>query len=173
MNFKKIFLLTSFLLFFLPSKSQEVFLPKHTIILEAGGIGGFGSLNYERIFFSKEKYHLSYRAGFSFFRFKDFERTFNPDLLFPISIHFVKKIKNHALTFGGGLTISSIVKASSDFSSKIRRTSLSPNFITGYRFQKANKPFSFQINYTPVFQQGKRFRHWGNIGFGYSFFQKK
>ncbi len=171
MRLKTKYLLFLFLFFFFQSKSQETFIPKHSIILEAGGIGGFGSLNYERLFISKTKYHFSYRVGFSFFRFKDFERKFNPDLLFPISIHFIKKYKNHSIVFGFGQTVSSIVKASSDFSSKVRKTSLNPSVILGYRFQRRNKPFSIQINYTPVFQQGERFRHWGNLGFGYSFFQ--
>ena len=172
MSIKKIILFFFFLLFFFQSKSQDRFYPKHTFILEAGGIGGYGSLNYERLFLSRDKYQLSYRVGFSFFRFKDFEREFNPDLLIPFSIHFIKRYNSHAIVFGLGQTVSSIVKASSDFSSKVRKTSLNPSFILGYRFQKINKPFSFQINYTPVFQQGERFRHWGSIGFGYSFIKK-
>jgi len=170
---KKTFLLFSFLIFFLQSKSQDLFYPKYTVVLEAGGIGGLGSLNYERSFFSKNNYQFTYKAGLSFFRFKDYERAINPDVLFPLSIHFIKKYRNHYSVLGIGQTVSSIVRTSSDFSSKIRKTSLSTSFIIGYRFQKDNKPFSIQISYTPVFQQNERFRHWGSIGFGYSFYQKK
>lgn len=173
MSSKKIIFFFFFLLFFFQSKSQERFYPKHTVVLEAGGVGGYGSLNYERSFLLRKNHHLAYKVGFSFFRFKDYEREFNPDILLPISIQLVKKFRNHYTILGFGKTISSIVKASPDFSSKIRKTSLSSSFILGYRFQKENKPFSIQISYNPVFQQGERFRYWGSIGFGYSFIKKK
>lgn len=154
-------------------KSQEVSFPKHSIVLEAGGIGGYGSINYERAFYLKEKHLLSYKVGFSIFRFKDFERDLNPDLLFPISIQYNRKFNNHRSFLGVGQTVSSIVKASSDFSSKVRKTRLSLSYIIGYRFQRDNKPFFYQISYTPIFEQYKTFQHWGGISFGYSFFQKK
>ncbi|MFK7774231.1 MAG: hypothetical protein AB8F94_18930 [Saprospiraceae bacterium] len=153
-------------------KSQTHKFPKHTIVLDAGGIGGYGSLNYERTFFSKKDFIISYRAGFSFYRFKDFERKINPDLLFPICLQYHQKFKNHQAVLGIGQTISSIVKSSSDFSSKVRRNRLSLNAILGYRYQKDHKPFSIQISYTPIFERYKIFQHWGSIGFGYSFFQK-
>lgn len=157
---------------FFEAKGQIYVSPKHSIILDAGGIGGYGSLNYERVFFSKKNYHLSYKAGFSFFRFKDYERELNPDFLIPMSIQIIRRFKNHNAVLGVGNTVSSIVKASSDFSSKIRKTSLSGSLIIGYRFQKINKPFSIQFSYTPIYQQSKRIRHWGSLGFGYSFIKK-
>ncbi len=160
------------LTFHFTSKSQTNDFPKHTIVLDAGGIGGYGSLNYERAFLLKKKHLLSYKVGFSFYRFKDFERKLNPDLLFPISIQYNRKFKNHRAFLGLGQTVSSIVKISSDFSSKVRKNRLSLSYIIGYRFQKDNKPFSIQINYTPILEHYKTFHHWGGISFGYSFFQK-
>ncbi|MFK8008094.1 MAG: hypothetical protein AB8H03_17175 [Saprospiraceae bacterium] len=172
-------LLKKILFFFLLSmtlpfalKSQINTFPKHTIVLDAGGIGGYGSLNYERCFFSKKDFFISYRAGFSFYRFKDFERKINPDLLFPISIQGGLKYKSHHAILGFGQTISSLVQASRDFKSKIRNTSLSANFTIGYRFQKTGKPFSVQLSYTPLFEHYARFRNWGSLSFGYSFFAK-
>lgn len=143
-------------------------LSKNSILLDIGGIGGYGSLNYEYSFFEKKNIILSSRIGFSFFRFKDFERKFNPDLLFPLSIQLRKKWKNHAVLVGVGQTISSIVKTSNDFSRKIRKNRLNGNLSLGYRFQKKSKPFFFQITYTPLFERYERFRHWGGLGVGYN-----
>ena len=154
-------------------KSQDISFPKHTLVLDAGGIGGYGSINYEHAFYLKKEYLLSLKVGFSFFRLKDFERELNPDLLFPISIQYYQKFNHHQAVLGIGQTISSIVKSSSDFSSKVRKNRLSFSYIIGYRYQKDNNPFSIQISYTPVFEQYKTFQHWGGISFGYSFFQKK
>lgn len=153
-------------------KSQTTIFPKHTIVLDAGGIGGYGSLNYERTFFSKKDFFISYRVGFSFYRFKDFERKFNPDLFFPINFQAGLKHKSHHAIFGFGQTISSLVQASNNFNSKIRNNSLSANFTIGYRFQKTGKPFSIQLSYTPLFEHYARFRNWGSLSFGYSFFEK-
>jgi len=169
--------MTSFIIIFfclspLGLKSQEVSFPKHSIILDAGGIGGYGSLNYERTFFSKNDFFISYKAGFSFYRLKDFEREINPDLLFPLSLQYHRKFKSHQAVLGVGQTISSIVKASADFASKVRRSRLSLSGIIGYRYQKDNRPFSIQISYTPIFERYKTFQHWGEISFGYSFFKK-
>ena len=174
MSIQKITTFLILLFCFLPFilKSQETSFPKHTIILDAGGIGGYGSLNYEHAFYLKKKHLLSYKVGFSFFRFKDFEREVNPDLLFPISIQYNRRFKNHRAFLGLGQTVSSIVKISSDFSSKVRKNRLSLSYIIGYRFQKDNNPFSIQISYTPIFEHYKKFQHWGGISFGYSFFQK-
>ena len=169
---KNILLLFLIISFSFVLKSQTSVFPKHTITLDAGGIGGYGSLNYERTFFSKKNYFISYKTGFSFYRFKDFERKLNPDLLFPTSLQAGLKHKSHHAILGLGQTISSLVQASDDFSSKIRNNSLSANFIIGYRFQKAGKPFSFQISYTPLFEHYDRFRNWGSLSFGYSFFEK-
>ncbi len=154
-------------------KSQEISFPKHSIILDAGGIGGYGSINYERAFFLKKKHLISYKVGASIFRFKDFERELNPDLLFPISVQYNRNFKNHRTFLGIGQTISSIVKASSDFSTKVRKTRFSLSYIIGWRFQKTNNPFSFQVSYTPILERYTTFQHWGGISFGYSFFQKK
>lgn len=165
-----LFCLTMSFTFILKSQTNDY--PKHTIVLDAGGIGGYGSLNYERTFFSKKDIFISFKTGFSLYRFKDFERKLNPDLFFPISFQSGLKYKSHHAIIGVGQTISSLVQASEDFGSKVRNNSLSASFIIGYRFQKNKKPFSFQIAYTPLFEHYDRFRNWGSLSFGYSFFEK-
>ena len=48
-------------------QSQSDAFPKHSIVLDAGGIGGYGSLNYERPFWAKQDFLLSVRAIYQFF----------------------------------------------------------------------------------------------------------
>ena len=146
------------------SQSKDSF--KSAINIAAGGIGGYGSLNYEHTFFSKKNYSIAPSAGFSFFRFYDYERKFNPDLLFPIRILGFRKWKSHQAVLGVGQTISSLVQANADFE-KIRNNALSGSLILGYRFQKQNSRWTFQINYTPLFEHYKRFRNWGGLSVGY------
>lgn len=160
------------LTFTLTIQGQSDVFPKQSIVLDAGGIGGYGSLNYERPFWAKQDFFLSYRVGFSMYRFRDYERKFNPDLLFPITLQVGWRFKSHQVVAGVGQTISSIVQASSDFQSKERNNGLNANFIIGYRFQRIGKPFSVQIAYTPLFEHYARWRQWGSLSFGYSFFKK-
>jgi hypothetical protein len=167
---KKIFFFFLLLPFIL--KSQNNTFLKHSIIIDIGGIGGYGSLNYERIFFSQKDFFLSGKTGLSFYRFKDFERKINPDLLFPINIQGGLRYKSHHAILGIGQTISSIVKASNNFNSKTRRNSMSANLTIAYRFQKKGKPYSVQISYNPLFEHYTRFRNWGSLNFGYSFVEK-
>ena len=92
---KNILLLFLIMSFSFVLKSQTSVFPKHTITIDAGGIGGYGSLNYERTFFSKKDIFISFKTGFSLYRFKDFERKLNPDLLFPTSLQAGLKHKSH------------------------------------------------------------------------------
>ena len=167
-----LFFLIIFLLSNFSGKSQTIFFPKHSFVLDIGGIGGFGAFNYERHLFSKNKNFLSAKLGVSFYRFKDYERDFNPDLLFPLSLQIGRKFESHHAIFGIGQTLSSIVTASANFDSKIRKNEWSGSFILAYRFRKTDKPFFFQIAYTPIFEHYKSWRQWGGLSIGYSFFQK-
>ena len=160
-------MILSFLFF--DGKSQTDFPKKNAVVLDLAGIGGYGSLNYQRIFFSKNNFIFSGKFGFSFFRFRDYERKLNPDLLFPFSLQVNKNWKSHSIIFGVGQTVSSIVQASENFDKKIRNNGWSGSLIIGYQFQKMNSPFFFQIAFTPLFEHYERFRNWGGLSIGYFF----
>jgi len=162
-----------FFLFSLNGKCQNTILSKHAVVLDIGGIGAFGSLNYERLLFSKNNNILTGKVGFSFFRFRDFEREVNPDLLFPLSFQYLKRRKSHHAVFGIGQTFTSIVKASRNFNGTVRENKLSGSIVIGYRFQKRDRPFFIQVNYTPIFEFYKRWRHWGGLSLGYNFRKNK
>ena len=160
-------------LFSLEGKCQATILSKHSVVLDLGGISAYGSLNYERLLFSKNNNVITGKVGFSSYRLKDFERKFNPDMIFPLSVQYLKKRNNHHAVFGIGQTLSSVVKASRDFSSTVRENKLSGSFIVGYRFQKREHPFYIQASYSPILEFYKTWIHWGGISLGYNFRKNK
>lgn len=160
-------------LFPLEGKCQTTILSKHSVVLDLGGVSAYGSLNYERFLFSKNNNIITGKIGFSLYRLKDFKREFNPDMIFPLSVQYLKKRNNHHAVFGIGQTLSSVVKASRDFSSTVRENKLSGSFILGYRFQKRDQPFYIQANYSPILEFYKTWTHWGGISVGYNFRKKQ
>ena len=160
-------------LFSLNGKCQNTILSKHAIVLDLGGISAFGSLNYERLLVSKNNNILTGKIGFSIFRFRDFEREVNPDLLFPLSIQYLKRKKSHHAVLGIGQIFSSVVKTSRNFNGTVRENKLSGSIVIGYRFQKRDRPFFIQASYTPIFEFYKTWWHWGGLSLGYNFKNKK
>lgn len=161
-HLRKIFFITLFTSLFFIGKSQT----EQSIVLDIGGIASYGSLNYERSFFSKNNYTITGKVGFSFYRFRDYERDLNPDFFIPLSIQAFRNWKSHSAVFGIGQTFSSLVQASRDFK-KIRNNGLSGSIILGYRFRKEESRFAFQIAYTPIFEHYERFQNWGGLSISY------
>ena len=117
--------------------------------LEAGGFGGFGSLNYEHLVFTANNFQIGTRLGLGFNRFKDFRNKFNPDLAFPIGVCFAygTKIKGE---IGLGTTYTNIVHAGADLNVE-RSSEIHGNLLIGVRFQKRDKGALFRIGYSPIF----------------------
>ena len=61
----KLFYILLFLFPNFETKAQLEYLPysKNLFYLEAGGNGGFASINYERLFFTSSNLHFSSRIG--------------------------------------------------------------------------------------------------------------
>ncbi len=152
------------------ANSQTVTKPDiHNVLyIEGAGIGGFGSLNYERIIPVKAHLGIGVRIGFSTYNIKDYTNKFNPDVIIPVAINGFYG-SNHKIEFGFGQTISNIVRA--DYSSwkPKRETNLHANFTIGYRYQKNNGGIIFRCCYTPIIEFYKYYRHWGGVSFGYAF----
>ena len=138
------------------------------IYLEAGGVGGYGSVNYERIIHNKEKLMFALRLGLSSYHILDFTSKLNPDILIPLFIsgYFGG---NHKIEMGFGQTISNIVHADlTNFQPK-RITNFSTGFSIGYRYQKNTGGIILRFAYTPIIEINRNFRHWAGISTGYSF----
>ena len=140
----------------------------HGVVLDVGGIGGYGALSYEVVFWEKIPFEVSGKVGFSFYRWRDYERKWNPDLLFPVSVQTRWKWKQHQAVMGIGQTISSIVQADVDFE-KERKFGWNGSVILGYGFQQLNSPWRFQLLYTPLWEHYNRWRHWGGLSVGFIF----
>jgi len=140
----------------------------NSIYVEAIGIGGYGSINYDYIFHIKSKIKIGGRIGLSTYHIVDYTGSFNPDIIIPFSINALYGTKHHA-EVGIGQTFSSIVQSSNSDFSPSRDNNFSTNFTIGYRYQKSDGGIVFRIGYTPIINQNKYFQHWGGISIGYSF----
>ena len=54
---------------------------KNLIYIEGAGIGGYGSLNYERVILNKTNLWLCTRVGLSTYNLKDYTNNFNSDII--------------------------------------------------------------------------------------------
>lgn len=159
-----------FIFFCLPPSmacAQESVTVENAIYIDLGGIGGFGSLNYSRKFYSINKFNFDGHIGISTTKFKDFQTKFNPQVIIPFGIHGSFGI-NHHVEIGIGSAYVSSVRANDNFDPK-RVSTLNGNASIGYKFQKQKGGFLFRAYYSPIFEQFNKLRHWGGLSVGYAF----
>ncbi len=150
------------------AQSDSLSTKKNSIYLEILGIGGYGSLNYERGLFEVNKIKIGARLGLSTYHLTDFTTSFNPDIIIPIAIHAQYGNKHNA-EVGLGQVISNIVETNEVTFNPERTTNIHANFTIGYRYQKPKGGFVFRINYSPVIEFYKDYRHWAGLSVGYAF----
>lgn len=146
---------------------------RNVIYLEALGIGGYGSINYERMLLHKKsklstKLNIGLRLGLSTLHIRDFEHNFNPDIIVPVSVNAFYG-KTHHIEVGFGQTISNVVQANSTTFSVERKTTLNSNVTAGYRYQKNERGAIFRLNYSPIISSNKVFTNWFGVSIGYGF----
>lgn len=141
---------------------------KNILHIEAGGMGGYGSLNYEREVPLARLFTLSGRIGISTIRIYDYTRKFNPDLLFPIAINGYYG-KDHKLQLGFGQLISSGVRASHTDGTPKRASNLHTSITLGYRYKKDAGRLVLGISFTPILEFQETIRYWGAVTVGYAF----
>lgn len=146
---------------------------RNLIYLEAFGTGGYGSLNYERIIFQQKQklppnLKVGVRMGISTFHLKDFNNTFNPDIIIPVSINAMYG-KTHHIEIGFGQTISNVTQTNSSTFAIERKTMLNSNLTTGYRYQKSERGVIFRLNYSPIISSNKVYNSWFGLSIGYGF----
>ena len=150
------------------SQIDSTHIARNLIYLEVAGVGGYGSINYERVIYSKKYLIFSMRVGLSSYHIKDYTNQFNPDILIPLTINGYYGI-NHKIELGIGETFANIVHADiTDFKTK-RITNFHTILSIGYRYQKRTGGIVFRCAYTPIIEFNRYFRHWAGISLGYSF----
>jgi hypothetical protein len=165
------YLFVLFILFCFISKAERdsTNIAKNSISLDILGIGGYGSINYERMIYNFDNnLKIISRIGLTSYNLTDFTTKFNPDIIIPISISVVYG-KKHNLEVGVGQVISNVVKVSQESYEPIRETNFHANFTLGYRYQKSKGGFIYKIHYTPLIEFYDDFKHWGGISIGYAF----
>jgi hypothetical protein len=142
--------------------------PSNSVYLEIGGIGGFGSVNYERKILEKQSYRLNTRAGISTYHLKDFSGKFNPDLIIPLGVNAVFGEK-HGLELGLNQIIASVILTNLDNFMPYRSTTLNASAAIGYRYQKSETGILIRVLYSPIYERYSYFNHWAGISLGYGF----
>jgi hypothetical protein len=142
--------------------------PLNTIYIEALGIGGYGSVNYERLIYTQKKIHIGARLGVGTYRLRDFETKLNPDLTVPFSINGYYG-QTHHIEISVGQTFTSMVGASTQDFAVERKNTLSSNFSIGYRYQKSSRGLMFRVNYNPIISSSQSFKNWYGLSLGYAF----
>jgi len=142
------------------------------VYLQAGGPSIIGSINYERILFTKEKTTIGLRFGIGTTRFKDFTQNFNPDLTIPLGVIFgytFKRLEKSAFAakIELGNTFASVVVLSEKFSPARQNSQSGCTSIGAVWLHK--KGYYIGLAYTPMLVRYKTFRHWGSLSLGCAF----
>jgi len=141
---------------------------RNSLYLEVGGVGGYGSVNFERVIYDWKNLTFAIRAGASAYHLRDYTNRINPSLVFPVAVN-VHFGKNHKIELGAGLSLTSIVYGDLSEQRKERREDLHSHLNFGYRYQRKTKGLFFRCGYTPIFELNKSLKHWAGVSIGYSF----
>jgi len=125
------------------------------VSLEVGGVGGFGSISYQKEFKRFQNLGLEYRAGISFV---PIDQNNGNGFIFPILIHATYGNDNHKADFGVGQTLTVTTRGG---------LFLRMPTSFGYRYQTNGRMF-YRIAYTPIvsYIYNAQWEHWGGITIG-------
>lgn len=143
-----------FCLFFSEAKSQRI---QSGVILEVGGSGGLGSVNYERKFSKVDRAIFMWRAGFSL---APIDKNNGVGLVFPIMLGGLIGRDKHQFEFGLGQGVTLTTKGSF--------FALTTGAL-GYRYSPNDKRWFFRLTYTPLvsYLVDFQYQHWGGLSIGY------
>ncbi len=142
---------------------------KNHVFLETAGTSVFWSLNYERDLGIVNQFQFKGRVGFSFMNLYDFERKFNPNLTFPLSLQVLYGKEKHFIEVGASFVPSTVSFFNANTLSKETALNLSSGGIVGYRFHKKGNRMNYRIFYAPLWEYFKSYKHWGGASVGVSF----
>lgn len=133
------------------------------VFIEAGGSGGFASVNFDKGFFTFKNGFLSGRIGVGYFQGEKYFGNSSGVFVIPTIVNCMLGKSPNWLETGFGLSLGISTKPS--VFSRIAPT-------LGYRYQKSDgKGIFFRITYTPILPSGfgDKMSQWAGISFGYSF----
>lgn len=135
---------------------------RKSVFLEIAGSGGLGSINYEKVFYQKNKAEFIWRAGLSI---APIDKNNGTGIVFPLMINSIIGRSSHKMEFGLGQGITITTKGS---------FFLLTTACIGYRFQPATKNMFYRVTYTPLISYLLDFQiqQWAGISVGYTFNNK-
>lgn len=149
--------------------AQDSSFAKHLVYIEAGGMGGWGSLNYEHNVKQFNILKLGFRCGINAMPLMDYTKSFNPDLALPLTLVAQYGVM-HCFVLSFGTVFSSTIKTDIYTINVQRNNNLNASIAFGYRFKKKyTKGFMLQCMYVPLFYGIDFSKHWAGFGFGYAF----
>jgi hypothetical protein len=83
------------------SQTESVHIARNFLYIEVAGVGGYGSVDYERVLYSKKYLMFAIRVGMSSYHIKDYINKLNPDILIPLAINGYYG-KKHKIEYGVG-----------------------------------------------------------------------
>ncbi len=135
---------------------------RRSIFLEIGGSGGLGSINYEKVFFTKNNTELTWRAGLSI---APIDKNNGVGIVFPLMINSLYGKNSHKLETGLGQGITITTKGS---------FFALTTAVIGYRYQPESKNWFYRVSYTPLISYLVDFQiqQWAGLSIGYTFNNK-
>jgi hypothetical protein len=133
--------------------STILFQRGNSFQLDAGGPGGFYSINYERIFVNKDRYKFAAQLGMAI----------GEGVLFNLSLNNLISFRKHHVEIGISSSLSLPYKSNNP------QVFLVPK--VGYRIQKPKGRWLFKAMFNPwiSFSGSKPFFPWGGLTLGYTF----
>ncbi len=150
------------------SQTESTDIASNFIYLEVAGVGGYGSINYERVMYCKKYLMFTMRCGISTYHILDFKNKLNPDIIIPFALNAFYG-ENHKIELGVGESFLNIIHANTTDLKPKRITHFHTILSIGYRYQKNTGGIVFRCAYTPIIEFNRYFRHWAGISIGYSF----
>jgi hypothetical protein len=129
----------------------------YSLSFELGGVGGLGSFNLNKLFYSKKQCQLHWRAGFSL---APIDKNNGTTIVLPVLIHGQLGQSRHKLDIGVGQTLSITTKGNYFIMLPIS---------LGYLNAPSTKKIWFRIAYTPIISYiiDRQYQHWGGLTIGY------
>ena len=143
---------------------------QHSVVLEAGGSGGYWSMNYQ--YLSKKTRHIYMTLGLSVVRLNNFNGNFDPSMILSTSAGVLLGPGHHKLDLGVSYSVLSEVMATESFEPK-REYRLNGGMYVGYRYSDPERNWFLKVYYLLVWKELYTFppqvENWGGVGVGYSF----
>lgn len=126
------------------------------LALEIAGVGGFGSISYQKEFKRYNNLGLEYRAGISFV---PLDQNNGNGFVFPVLLHATYGNDKHKADIGVGQAFTVTTRGSAF---------LRMPTTFGYRFQTDGRVF-YRVAYTPIISYiyNMQWEHWGGITVGF------